>query len=94
MDFDWNNGNTAKCAKHGLSRAEIENVFLLDPDVAPDPLHSTHEDRFVAIGRTVAGRNVFVSFCLRDGKIRPISARYMHLKEVRRYEDRAKNDDG
>ena len=94
MDFDWDNGNTAKCAKHGLTRVEIESVFHLDPDVNPDPVHSTHEERFFAIGRNLAGRYVFVAFCLRDGKVRPISARYMHAKEVRYYENRPGDDDG
>ena len=93
MLFDWDDGNTTKCAKHGLTRVEIESVFHLDPDVSPDPLHSAHEDRFVAIGHNMAGRHVFVCFCLRDGKVRPISARYMHAKEVRSYENRPGDDD-
>jgi uncharacterized DUF497 family protein len=74
-EFDWDDGNTAKCAKHGLTQAEIESVFRLDPDVSPDPLHSQTEDRFVATGLTLSGRFVFVVFCLRRGKLRPISAR-------------------
>jgi hypothetical protein len=45
---------------------------------------------FKAIGETAAGRRVFLVFTLRDkdGKrlIRPISARYMHGKEVEHYE--------
>jgi uncharacterized protein len=93
-DFDGDDGNTAKCAKHGVARIEVESVFHLDPDISPDPLHSLSEDRFIAIGRNLAGRNVFVAFCLRDGKVRPISARYMHMKEVRRYENRTPDDNG
>jgi uncharacterized DUF497 family protein len=92
LDFDWDNGNAAKCAKHGVTRNEIESVFHFDPDVSPDPVHSGVEDRFIAIGQTLAGRTIFIVFCLRNGKVRPISARYMHLKEVRRYENRAGDD--
>ena len=30
-------------------------------------------------------RAAFIAFCWRDSKIRPISARYMHAREVARY---------
>lgn len=43
-----------------------------------------------AIGKTRSGRYVFLVFMLRelDGRInaRPISARYMHRKEIDHYE--------
>ena len=52
--------------------------------------HSTVETRFLAIGRASSGRHVFLAFTWRerngDRYIRPISARYMHAKEVRHYE--------
>ncbi len=54
------------------------------------PLHSKPEERFKAIGKTDKGRGIFVVFTLRTqrGKtlIRPISARYMHRKEMDHYE--------
>ncbi len=88
--FDWDAGNRAKCAKHGVSIKEIEALFRSAPRVAPDPAHSTREDRLLAIGRTDEGRALFVAFTLRekDGqrRIRPISARYMHKKEIEAYE--------
>ena len=47
-----------------------------------------------AIGKSAAGRYVFVVFMLReiDGqtKLRPISARYMHQKEIDHYERRTR----
>jgi uncharacterized DUF497 family protein len=43
--------------------------------VAPDPAHSLTEQRFTAIGRTPDGRPVFIAFCFRGARIRPISAR-------------------
>ena len=56
----------------------------------PDAAHSQQEQRFRAIGRTRAGRAVFVVFTLRHIEggvlIRPISARSMHTKEVQDYE--------
>jgi uncharacterized DUF497 family protein len=86
--FDWDAGNWPKCAKHGLTKHEIESVFHLGPAVHADP--ATGEQRLRAIGRSRSRRYVFVVFTLRnteDGTyIRPISARYMHQKEIDRYE--------
>ena len=88
--FDWDSGNRAKCQKHGVSVAEIEALFRISPRIAPDPKHSEDEDRMIAVGRTGAGRPVFVAFTLRtrNGRrlIRPVTARYMHAKEVAAYE--------
>lgn len=86
--FDWDGGNWPKCGKHGVSREEIEEVLSGSPAVMPDP-HSD-EPRMRAIGKTIAGRHVFLVFMLRivDGRtrLRPISARYMHKKEIAHYE--------
>ena len=58
--------------------------------VLPDPMHSKSEERFKAIGQSDDGRWIFVVFTLRmrSGRklVRPISARYMHKKEVDHYE--------
>jgi uncharacterized protein len=44
----------------------------------------------IAVGRTSAGRQLFVAFTLRtkNGRrlIRPVTARYMHAKEIAAYE--------
>jgi len=93
--FDWDAGNWPKCAKHGLSKREVEEVFESVPAVMADP----HPDelRMRAIGKTKAGRYVFLVFMLRvfDGLtyIRPISARYMHRKEIDRYDQAKKQTD-
>jgi len=88
--FDWDDGNRAKCQKHGLSVEQIEAIFADNPRTAPDPKHSDVEDRLIAIGRTRAGRPVFVAFTVRNKSgnrfIRPVTARYMHAKEVAAYE--------
>ena len=88
--FDWDSGNLAKCQKHGVSLSEIELVLGSGPFIAPDPAHSEHEARFLAIGRNRVGRPIFVIFTLRlvddEEHVRPVSARYMHAKEIKRYE--------
>jgi len=88
--FDWDDGNRSKCQKHGVSPAAIESVFSGSIAVLPDPLHSKSEERFKAIGKSDNGRWIFLVFTLRTrrGKrfVRPISARFMHKKEVEHYE--------
>jgi uncharacterized protein len=91
--FDWDRANREKCKQHGVSIREIESVFEKPIAVVPDPAHSRSEERFKAIGTTADGRYLFVVFTLRsrDGEalIRPITARYMHRKEVDYYEETA-----
>ena len=88
--FDWDAGIRERCEKHGVSVAEIESIFDGPVAVHPDPEHSDVEERLKAIGRTGHGRAVLVVFTVRelDGErfIRPISARYMHQREVEHYE--------
>ena len=90
--FDWDTGNLAKCRKHGVSIKEIEFLFAAGPFIAPDPKHSGAEDRLIAVGRNAMGRALFVAFMFRnvDGtfRIRPVSARYMHRKEIDAYEEK------
>jgi len=89
--FEWDHGNRRKCLKHGVSIAEIEHV-LADAEmlIRPDPKHAPRESRFLAIGRTQDGRYTFVVFTPRHHSagtlLRPISARYMHRREISKYE--------
>jgi uncharacterized DUF497 family protein len=64
-EFDWDQGNTAKCQKHGLSIPEIEGFFAGDPLVVKDNRHSIGEKRLIAIGMNFAGRMMFVGFTIR-----------------------------
>ena len=84
VGFDWDDGNRAKCKRHGVSIADIEALFDTSPRVTPDVRHSDREERFIAVGRTRRGRAIFVAFTLRGPDrrfVRPISARFMHEKE-------------
>jgi len=91
--FYWDLANSHKCERHGVTQEEIESLFG-DNDllVSADYLHSVNEDRFCAIGVPRKGaRHIFVIFTLRNINggifIRPITARYMHKKEIRNYEE-------
>jgi uncharacterized DUF497 family protein len=90
-EVDWDEANREKCQKHGVSIAEIEAVLRGSPQVAPDPAHSAHEDRFIAVGPSPGGRPIFVAFTFRarHGRlvIRPVTARYMHRQEAQSYEE-------
>jgi uncharacterized protein len=91
--FERDRANRAKCRKHGVSIADIEGAFARPIAVFPDPAHSQLEERFKAVGRTDNGRHVLIVFTLRTRQartlIRPISARFMHAKEVAHYEEAA-----
>ena len=88
--FDWDDGNREKCCKHGLSVEEIEHVLANPVWLADDLAHSHREHRMIVIGATPSGRYAFIAFTERrrgDQLLRrPISARFMHLREVRQYE--------
>lgn len=77
--FDWDDGNLAKCKKHGLTLDEIERLFHGPIHVFPDLAGSQSETRYIGIGRTESARHVLVSFTIRrvadTSVIRPIGAR-------------------
>jgi uncharacterized protein len=88
--YVWDAGNLEKCQTHGVTIAEIEHVLDGDPFIVPDYEHSDLEDRNFAIGLNRSGRPVFVVFTIRilgeREVVRPLSARYMHRKEIERYD--------
>lgn len=89
VGFDWDDGNSRKNLRHGVSHEEAEQVFLNQPRVvSSDAKHSQAESRYHALGRTNTGRRLHVTFTLRGSGtlIRVISARDMSRKERLLYE--------
>jgi uncharacterized DUF497 family protein len=86
--FQWDEGNAGKnWDLHRVSDSESEQVFFNQPRIMRRDLqHSQNEPRYYLLGRTNAGRTLFVSFAVRGDLIRVISAREMNRKEGRRYE--------
>lgn len=88
--FDWDDGNRNKCQKHGVPLAAIEALFTRRVALLPQHRRSDAELRFRGIGWDDDGRAIFIVFTLRrrggETLIRPISVRYMHKKEIERYE--------
>jgi len=91
--FDWDDGNSRKSSdKHSVSQEEAEQVFLSkNLLVSEDIGHSQSEPRFNALGQTLGGRRLHVTFTLRVNgtRLRVISAREMNRKERTRYETQA-----
>jgi uncharacterized DUF497 family protein len=89
--FDWDEGNERKSQeRHGVSQGEAEQVFFGSPVLLLEDIkHNQGEPRFHALGKTDSGRLLHVTFTTRaEGKrIRVISARAMHRKERKIYEE-------
>ena len=88
--FEWDDGNSRNSAdKHDVSQAEAESIFFNDPLIVVEDLkHSETERRFHALGRTAQDRLLHITFALRQNgtMVRVISARDMHRKERKVYE--------
>ena len=86
--FQWDKGNEFKnWNKHKVTRLEAEQVFLNRPILLLDDIkHSQNDKRHFALGQTDEERKLFISFTIRGNLIRVISARPMHKKEEKIYE--------
>jgi len=93
--FDWDDGNARKSTeKHEVRQSEAEQVFFNQPLlVVPDGKHSQDEPRYHALGVTDDRRQLHITFTLRGAGslIRVISARNMHRKERKIYEQSQKD---
>ncbi len=91
--FEWDKWNLDKIyLKHGITPKEAEDVFVSeDSYFFSDVEHSQKEERFIVLGKTLEKKNLFVVFTMRRQKVRIISARRMHNKEVKKYEKAKKN---
>lgn len=87
--FDWDDAKAAaNHEKHGVEFVEAATVFA-DPNALTyfDEPHSLHEDRYVTIGFSLAGRMLLVCHTERDETTRLISARPATVRERRGYVD-------
>lgn len=95
--FDWDDDNSRKSTeKHGVSQAETEQVFVNRPlIVTEDSRHSAQEARYHALGRSIEGRLLHVTFTLRQSgtTIRVISVRGMNRKERTVYDGARDEED-
>lgn len=87
--FEWDEHNVDKnWLIHHVAFWECEEVFFNEPLIASkDTTHSPAELRFYVLGRTNAGRRLFIVFTIRENLIRVISARDMTRREKAVYEN-------
>jgi len=87
-NFDWDEGNQTKHAKHDVAPKDIEEMLrhpLLFAGRIVEPAHG--EPRWLVLGTTDTGRHLARIFTRRDEKLRPISGRPMRRKEKSVYEE-------
>lgn len=91
--FAWDEANVDKnWERHRVSPEEAEDAFFHEPLVVrSDARNSTTEKRYYALGRTSAGRCLFVSFTVRRNQIRVISVRDMNRNEKEIYQRHEEN---
>jgi uncharacterized DUF497 family protein len=92
IGFDWDEGSGKSASKHSVSRAEAEQIFFDEQLLlADDVKHSQDEPRYHALGQTIEGRLLHVTFTLRDNqtRIRVISARDANRRERAAYAQKA-----
>ena len=89
ITLEWDRGNINKnFKKHHVNNQEAEEMFSNEPFlISEDIKHSTKlEQRFQALGKTKTERKLFVTFTIRNDKIRIIFVRDMNKKEEVTYE--------
>lgn len=94
IGFDWDKGNLLKnWEKHWVAFWECEEIFFNQPLLlADDTAHYGGEARFYALGKTESERALFLSFTVRQKKIRVISARDMNRREKKEYQNAEEKD--
>ena len=94
IGFDWDESNSQKnWDLHRVTPEEAEDTFFNEPLVVrSDVRNSKGEKRYLALGRTSRGRNLFVSFTIRRHLIRVISVRDMNRRESLSYAQLEKKD--
>jgi uncharacterized DUF497 family protein len=92
FNFEWDTGNEQKSfIKHGITCTESESVFKNTESILPlgkqiSPSYDSNEDRFGVFGTSCFNKYLFISFTIRNSKIRIISARELNNKEREKYE--------
>lgn len=88
VGFQWDDGSADQnSSRRQVSRSECEEVFFAGPLVAaPHTAHSQEEARYHVLGHTARGRHLFIACCIREQRIRVISARPMSRRERRVYD--------
>jgi len=94
MNFEWDKAKSEACFRsRGIDFAYAASAFA-DPHrlIRADSRHDYGETRYELIGQ-IDGRLFVVIYTSRPRGIRIISARKANLREARKYENRAHEDE-
>ena len=70
LSLDWDSGNTRHIARHGITAAEVEEIFAHDPaDIGFETMEG--EGRWTVIGHTNSLRFLVVVWTMRGQKSHP-----------------------
>jgi uncharacterized protein len=79
--FEWDDANREHIGRHRVDPDEVEEAFA-----GKHHLRRTKDERYEFLGRSAAGRYLFVVFKRQGaGTIRPITGRDMTFAETRLY---------
>lgn len=89
VQFEWDSHNQDKnWHKHKVDYKECEQAFINTPQaIFEDEAHSISELRYTLLSYTNNQRHLFITFTVRDNKVRIISARDQDKKERSIYEE-------
>lgn len=85
MQFEWDEYNEGHIAAHDADRDECESVWDDPHRVGIGVARRSGEIRHALLGRTEAGRLLYVVYTLRSGSVRVVTARDATRSERRTY---------
>ena len=92
MEFEWDEGKRRRnLEKHGVDFVDAVLVLADAPLILEDTRHDYGEQRCLALGE-LRGLLFAVTFTIRDGAFRIISARRANARERRFYDERIAQD--
>ena len=87
-EFDWDEANVEHIARHNVSPEEAEQAYADPKRINCGTRRVGQESRGIILGRTDAGRILFLVFTKREGAIRIFSVREATQDEKKRYRKR------
>jgi uncharacterized DUF497 family protein len=90
IEFDWDDGNIEHIADHRIEPDEVEEAFEDLHRIQARARNAEGEIRRAVIGRTAAGRFLYIVYTARGRLIRPVTAYDAPVYERRRYQRRGK----
>lgn len=85
--FEWDEANEGHILEHGVEPYEVEEATRDPVRISVHAYGVPRERRYGIAGATGAGRILFVVYAMREGLIRPVTAREAGERDKRRYRE-------